>query len=129
MEHDMDSVLISVVVTAIFFVITATVGSRLGHTAKPYGIVKLATHIILFLLVSGGVIASIYKLQGVIDNKLYSTISLYVAALTLLTNFTIGISMVIIKQKNQKLVLAHELSTLLMAASIVAGIIFLTVKI
>jgi hypothetical protein len=51
MEHDMDSVLISVVVAAIFFVITATVGSRLGHTAKPYGIVKLATHIILFLLV------------------------------------------------------------------------------
>jgi hypothetical protein len=65
MEHDMDSVLISVVVTAIFIVLAATVGNRLGHTAKPYGIVKLAAHIILFLLVSGGVIASIYKLQGV----------------------------------------------------------------
>ena len=100
MEHDMDSVLISVVVTAIFIVLAATVGNRLGHTAKPYGIVKLAVHIILFLLVSGGVIASIYKLQGVIASKLYSTISLYVAALTLLTNFTIGISMIIVKQKN-----------------------------
>lgn len=100
----MESVLISVVVTAIFFVITATVGIHLGHTAKSYGIVKLSIHIILFLLVSGGVIASIYKLQGVMDDKLYSTISLYVAALyvaalTLLTNFTIGISMVLIKQK------------------------------
>ncbi|WP_411727861.1 hypothetical protein [Methyloglobulus sp.] len=125
----MESVLISVVVTAIFFVITATVGGRLGHTAKPYGIVKLAAHIILFLLVSGGVIASIYKLQGVMDNKLYSTISLYVAALTLLTNFTIGISMVLIKQKNRKLVLVHKLSTRLMATSIVASILFLTVKI
>lgn len=125
----MDSVLISVVVTAIFIVLAATVGIRLGHTAKPYGIVKLATHIILFLLVSGGVIASIYKLQGVIDSKLYSTISLYVAALTLLTNFTIGISMIIIKQKNQKLILVHKLSTLLMAASIVASIIFLAVRI
>ncbi len=125
----MESVLTSVVVTAIFILLTATVGSRLGRTAKPYGIVKLAAHIIRFLLVSGGVIASIYKLQGVMASKLYSTISLYVAALTLLTNFTIGISMVVIKQKTQKLILVHKLSTLLMAASVVASIIFLAEKI
>jgi hypothetical protein len=129
MEHDMDSVLISVVVTGIFIMIAATVGYRLAQTAKPYGIVKLAIHMILFLLVSGGVIASIYKLQGVTASKLYSTISLYVAALTLLTNLTIGISMVFVKQKNRKLILVHKLSTLLMAASIVASIIFLAVKI
>lgn len=125
----MDSVLISVAVTAIFIVIAATVGYRLSHTPKPYGIVKVATHMILFLLVSGGVIASIYKLQGVMASKSYSTISLYVAALTLLTNLTIGISMVIVKEKNSKLILVHKLSTLLMATSIVASIIFLAVKI
>ncbi len=125
----MDSVLNSVIVTGVFFVMNAAVGGYLGRLGKPYGVGKLAVHIILFLLVLAGLIASIYKLQGVIENKLYSTISLYVAGLTLLTNFTIGISMVIIKQKNQKLVLVHKLSTLLMGVSIIASMIFLTVEI
>ncbi len=126
----MDSVLNSVIVTGVFFVMNAAVGGYLGRFGKPYGALKLAIHIILFLLVLAGIIASVYKLQGVIhDNKLYSTISLYVAGLTLLTNLMIGISMTIIKKVNPKLVLVHKLSTLLMGVSITAGIIFLIVRI
>lgn len=125
----MESVLISMVVTAAFFVVTATLGYRLGRTAKPYGVVKLATHIFFFLFVSSGVIASAYKLQGVTGDKLYSMIAIYVTGLTLLSNLTIGFCMAVIKRKNRNLVLAHKLSTLLMAVSILAGIIFLIVKI
>lgn len=125
----MDSVLVSVIVTGIYFVIAAAVGGRLGRLGKPYGVGKLAIHIILFLLVTTGLIASVYKLQGVIHDKLYSTISLYVIGLTLLTNLVIGVIMAIIKKVNPKLVLVHKLSTLLMAVSIIASIIFLTVKI
>ncbi len=125
----MGSVLTSMVVTAVFFVVTATVGSRLGRSDKPYGVVKLTTHIVLFLLVLGGVVASLYKLQGVVESKLYSTVSLYVTGLALATNFIIGISMIIIKQKNQKLILVHKLSTLLMVSSIVASILFLIVRV
>ncbi|MBI3609389.1 MAG: hypothetical protein HY204_01645 [Nitrospirae bacterium] len=125
----MDSVLISVIVTGIFIVMTSAVGSRIGRSGKPYGVVKLAIHIILFLLITAGVIASAYKLQGVIQDKLYSTISLYATGLTLLTNFIIGIRMTIIKKVNPKLVLVHKRSTFLMGVSIIASIIFLTIKI
>jgi len=47
----MDSVLNSLVVTGVFLVIAAGVGIRLGRSGKPYGFVKLAIHIVLFLLV------------------------------------------------------------------------------
>jgi hypothetical protein len=125
----MDSVLNSVIVTGVFFVVNAAVGGYLGRFGKPYGAVKLAIHSILFLLVLGGVIASIYKLEGVMENKLYSTISLYMAGLTLLANLIVGVSMTVIKKVNPKLVLVHKLSTLLMGVSIIASIVFLTVKI
>ncbi len=125
----MDSVLVSVIVTGVFVVMTAAVGGRLGRLGKPYGVAKLAIHIILFLLVTAGLIASVYKLHGVVHDKLYSTISLYVIGLTLLTNLVIGVIMAIIKNVNLKLVLVHKLSTFLMAVSIIVSIIFLTVKI
>ena len=128
MENDVRSVLISIVVTGIFLVIAAVVGSRLGRSQKPYGVMKLAVHISLFLLVLSGVIASIYKLQMLVHDNLYPTISLYVTGLTLLTNFVVGTSMIIVENKKKKLILAHKLSTLLMVGSIVASIIFLTVQ-
>lgn len=125
----MDSVLTSVLVTAVFLGITATVGNRLGRSRRPYGAVQLAIHLLLFLLVSGGVIASIYKLQGVAENKLLSTLSLYLAGLTLLINLAVGIAMITIKQKDRRLISAHKVSTLAMTASIVASVIFIMIKI
>jgi len=95
----MNSVLISMAVTLAFFAVTATLGYRLGHSAKPYGVVKLASHIFLFLLIFSGVIASAYKLHGVMGDKLYSMIAIYVTGLTLLANLLIGICMAVIKQK------------------------------
>lgn len=127
MENDVKSVLISLVVTGVFLVIAAIVGSRLGRSQKPYGVMKLVVHIVLFLLVLSGVVASIYKLQIFVHDNLYPSIALYVTGLTLLTNLVVGISMIIVKHKKKKLILAYKLSTLLMAGSIVASIILLTV--
>lgn len=124
----MDSVLNSMGVTAIFFAVAVGVGHRLERSPKPYGLAILAIHITLFVLISGGIIASIYKIQGVTEAKLFSTISLYVAAMTLLGNLVIGTSMAIAKQKNKKLILAHKLSTSLMAIAIFAGIVFMILK-
>lgn len=125
----MDSVLISVIVLGAFIILATIVGFLVGNSGKPYGILKLAIHIMLFLFVTAGLMASIYKLQGVNNNKLFSTISLYIVGLTLLLNLIIGITMVIIKNVNPKLVLIHKLSTLLMAISTIASIIFLIQKI
>lgn len=125
----MDSVLNSMVVTAVLFAIAAVVGRRLERSPKPYGRAILSTHIALFLLIAGGIIASIYKINGVTEGKLLSTISLYIAAMTLFGNLTIGTIMAVAKQKNKKLILAHKLSTSLMAISIFAGIAFMVLKI
>jgi hypothetical protein len=125
----MDSVLNSMVVTAIFLVAAIVVGRRLERTTKPYGSAILITHITLFVLIAGGVIASIYKLSGVTEGKFLSTISLYVAALTLLGNLTIGTTMAIARRKYGKLIVAHKLSTSLMAISILSGIAFMALRV
>jgi len=90
----MDSVLNSLVVTGIFLAMAAGVGIRLGRLGKPYGFAKVALHIILFILVLLGVIASIYKLQLLGDTGQYAKMSLYVTLLALLTNVTVGIRMI-----------------------------------
>jgi hypothetical protein len=120
----MDSVLNSLVVTGIFMSITAGVGMRLGRSGKPYGFAKLATHIILFILVLSGVIASIYKLQLIADAGHYSKLSLYVTLLALLTNVAVGIRMIVVKRTNAKMIATHKLSTFIMALSLVVSILF-----
>ena len=124
----MDSVLVSLVVTSIFLVVAAGVGRRIGRMGKPYGFVKPAIHITLFALVLSGVIASIYKLQGLSSGGQYAQISLYVTVLTLLTNLAVGAGMIILKSTNQNLITNHKVSTLVMAISIIVSIIFVTAE-
>ena len=120
----MDSVLNSLVVTGIFLALAAAVGIRLGRSGKPYGFAKVALHIILFLLVLSGVIASIYKLQLIAGDGQYSKLSLYVTLLALLTNVAVGIRMIVVKKANAKLIATHKLSTFIMALSLIVSILF-----
>jgi hypothetical protein len=120
----MDSVLNSLVVTGIFLALAAAVGIRLGRSGKPYGFAKVAIHIILFLLVLSGVIASIYKLQLITDAAQYSTLSLYVTLLALLTNVAVGIRMIVVKKTIPKMIATHKVSTGIMALSLIVSIIF-----
>jgi hypothetical protein len=122
----MGSVLASLVVTGLFMVVAAVVGRRIGRMGKPYGFVKSAIHITLFTLVLSGVIASIYKLQGLSSGGQYAQLSLYVTVLTLLTNLAVGAGMIIIKSTNRNLVTTHKVSTLVMAISIIASVVFVT---
>lgn len=124
----MASVFASLVVTAIFLTLAAVVGRRIGRMGKPYGFLKPVIHITLFALVLSGVIASIYKLQGLSGGGQYVQIALYVVVLTLLANLVVGASMPIIKSRSQKLAAIHRASTLIMATSIVASILFATAE-
>ena len=123
-NNDMESVLTSLVVTGIFMAMAAAVGSRLGSSGKPYGFAKVVIHIILFILVLSGVIASIYKLQLITDAGQYSQMSLYVTLLALLTNVAVGIKMIVVKKTNAKLITTHKVSTAIMALSLIVSIIF-----
>ena len=125
----MESVLNSLVVTGVFLIIAAAVGIRLGRSGKPYGFAKLAIHIILFILVLLGVIASIYKLQGMTDAGFYPKLSLYITLIALLTNVAVGIKMILGKRANATMIVAHKISTFIMALSLVASIIFVVSEI
>ena len=87
----MNSVLMSVIAMGLFVAVTSAIVLRLDHFGKPYGTGKLTIHIILFFFVAAGLIASLYKLDGVVHEKLYSTVSLYVIGLTVLTNAIPGL--------------------------------------
>ena len=99
-------------------------GIRPGRSGKPYGYGKVALHIILFILVLSGVIASIYKLQLIAGAGQYSKLSLYVTLLALLTNVVVGIRMIVMKRTNAKMIATHKLSTFIMALSLVVSILF-----
>ena len=120
----MGSVLNSLVVTGIFLAMAAGVGIRLGRSGKPYGFAKVAIHIILFILVLSGVIASIYKLQLITDAGQYSKLLLYVTLLALLTNVAVGIRMIVVKKTTPKMIATHKVSTGIMALSLIVSIIF-----
>lgn len=120
----MGSVLASLVVTAIFLIVAAVVGYRIGRMGKPYGFVKPTIHITFFTLVLSGTIASIYKLQGLSNGGKYAQLTLYVTMLTLLANLVVGASMLAIKNPNKTLTAIHKTSTLVMAISILASILF-----
>ena len=120
----MESVLTSLVVTGIFLTMAAAVGSRLGSSGKPYGVGKVAVHIILFLLVLSGVIASIFKLQLMGDAGQYAKMSLYVTLLALLTNVAVGIRMIAGKRTTPNMITTHKTSTAVMTLSLIISIIF-----
>jgi hypothetical protein len=120
-----NSVLISVIVMGMFVAVTSGVGLRLDHFGKPYGAGKLTIHIVLFFFVAAGLVASIYKLDGVVHEKFYSTVSLYITGMAVLTNSITGLVMSIITIANKKLISIHKTSTILMAFSISLSIVFL----
>ena len=120
----MDSVLNSLVVTGIFLAMAAAAGIRLGRSGKPYGFAKVALHIILFILVLSGVIASIYKLQVLADVGHYAELSLYVTLLALLTNVAVGLWMIVVKTTNPNMIATHKTSTAIMALSLIVSIMF-----
>ena len=125
----MESVLNSVLVTEVFIVITCLIGWRIGRSGKPYGEVKLLAHIFLFLLIAVGVLASLYKLHAVTGNKLFTTLALYLAMLTIITNFVVGMMMTIKLRPDYKLVKIHKISTSVMVMSILSAVLFLMIKI
>lgn len=125
----MESVLVSLIVSFVFLVVAGIIGHRLGKRPRPYGFVTPVIHIVLFVFVFSGVLASIYKLQAIPGGREYVHLFLYVTMLALLINLVVGIWMLLIKGKNRNLRAVHKMSTYVMAGSIIAGIGFIAAAI
>lgn len=128
-EDKMNSVLKFVIVTGVWFLITGALGVYLARKGRPYNARIMIIHGILSLFIIAGVISCIYGLQGIINSKLFSTISIYLMGLASVVKIISGFLIAFNKNDKPILVLFHRIGTFLMVISIIASIIFLAVKI
>jgi len=119
----MNSVLISLAVTAAFFAVAVILGFRLGRSAKPYPKVLLIAHGLMFFVIAYGIGACLDKLSQTTAGTPLAKEALFVALGLLWANLVSGIVMVCLKRKNRGWILAHKLAMFVMAFSlVVAGI-------
>ena len=123
----MNPVLISLTVTAAFFVVAIVLGFRLGRSPKPYPKLVLSIHILMFFVIAYGIGECLNRI-GVTTDTTLAKVSLFTALGLLWANLASGIVMIFLKKKNRGWILAHKLGMILMALSLVAAGIFLAVK-
>ena len=124
----MNPVLISLIVTVAFFVVTVILGFRLGRSPKPYPKLLLSIHIVLFFVITYGIGECLNRMNGTTTGTSPAKVSLLIALSFLWASLVTGIVMIFIKKKNRGWILAHKLTMFLMALSFVAAGIFLAVK-
>jgi hypothetical protein len=124
----MNSVLISLLVTAAFFVVPVVLGFRLGRLPKPYPKVLLIFHGVMFFPIAYGIGACLDKLSKTTTDTSLAKVALLVALGLLWANLVSGIVMICLKKKNRGWILAHKLAMFVMAFSLVAAGIFMTIK-
>ncbi len=123
----MNPVLISLLVTVVFFVVAIVLGFRLGHSAKPYPKLLLSAHILMFFVIAYGIGECLTRMQAATDTSL-AKVALYVALGSLWASLASGLVMIFIKLKNRGWILAHKLTMFLTAFAFVAAGVFLVLK-
>jgi hypothetical protein len=124
----MNSVLISLMVIAAFFVVAVVFGFRLERSPKPYPNILLSTHAVMFFVIAYGIGVCLAKIKGVTADTSLAKVSWLVALGLLWANLVTGIAMIFIKKKNRGWILAHKLAMFVMALSLVAAGIFMAVR-
>jgi hypothetical protein len=124
----MNPVVISLMVTAAFFVVAVVLGFRLGRSAKPYPKMLLITHIAMFFAIAYGLGECLNGIKGVTTDTSLAKVSLFTALGLLWANLLSGVVMVFVKKKNRGWILAHKLTMFLMAVSLVAAGILMAMK-
>jgi len=124
----MNSVLISLSVTAAFFVVAAVLGFRLGRSPKPYPKLLLSVHALMFFAIAYGIGACLDKLSKTATDASITKVVLLVALGLLWANLVSGIVMICLKKKNRGWILAHKLVMFAMAISFVAAGVFMAMK-
>ena len=124
----MNSALISLMVTVVFFVVAIVLGFRLGRSPKPYPKLLLSIHIAMFFVIAYGIGECVTRITGATTDTSPVKVSLYVALGSLWASLVSGIVMIFIKKKNRGWILAHKLTMFFVAFSFAAAGIFLALK-
>ena len=121
----MNPILISLMVTVAFFVVTVILGFRLGRSPKPYPKLLLSIHIVMFFVITYGIGECLNRMNGTTTGTSPAKVSLLVALSSLWASLVTGIVMVCIKKKNRGWILVHKLTMFFAALAFVAAGIFL----
>ena len=124
----MEAVLLKVVVTGLWVLLTGTIGLFLGKKGKPYGKGKLIVHVILLIFVLAGWISCFYELLGIDQPKTGAFVFLCIFGITILTNLVSGVIMIASKELLKTLPITHKISTTVMLLSIVGTALALVIK-
>jgi len=98
----------------------------LARKGRSYHLAVIIIHGILSLFILAG---SYYLLQGMTNSKIFLSISAYLLVIAACAVFISGVPMAITKKDTPKLALFHKIGSLLIVIPIIAGIVFLAVKI
>lgn len=124
----MNSILISLLVTAVFFVVAVVLGFRLGKSPKPYPKVLLICHALMFFAIAYSIGACLDKLSKTTTDTSLAKGALLVALALLWANLVSGIVMICLKQKNRGWILAHKVAMFVMAFALVAAGVLMVMK-
>jgi hypothetical protein len=124
----MDPFLFGAIVTFAFFLAAAALGLGLENAGRPFGKVKLAFHLLLFLGVAASAISIIFAV-GIQPDRIASTVYHFVFAAGAVVFLLTGIMMLAGKEREKGLVAVHKNCFLLMTVAQVAGIAFILLKI
>jgi hypothetical protein len=122
------SALISLGVTAAFFVAATLIGFRLERSPKPYPIPLLSAHIALFFLIAIGIGVCMNKIDAGTKALSPATVSLCCAGPSLIALLVSGVVMICSKQKRRGWMLMHKAAMYFLALSLLAGGVLTALK-
>jgi hypothetical protein len=116
----MDQVLLFVLVTMGWILITSIIGILMDRSVKSIGVWKPVVHVLIFLFVTGGVLSSLAGVFQINPLRIWSLITLIISAIAVLCNLIVGIIMLLLKKKNKSFVNVHLSSTIILASAIIS---------
>jgi predicted exporter len=125
----MDKVLTFIMVTGVWFVVSAAIGFFIKRSGKPYGIWKPVVHGLFALFIAAGTASCIIGLLAVSPLPVFSLVAISLVALGVLCNLVVGPQMVAAKAVSTRRVKIHQLSTGLIVLGLIGATIFVVIKI
>ena len=123
----MDSVLIKVMATAVWILISSIFGLLLGRKGQRYGVWKPIVHAACFVFIAAGATFSLMEVFAVGPLRVWSLVALLIGALTVLCNLAVGTAMLV--RRHRTLASIHKISTSVMASAYILAGVFSAIRI
>ena len=125
----MDKLLIFVIVTGFWVIVSSVIGFLMKRSGKPYGVWKPAVHGLVALFIAAGTASFLTGLLSVSPLRVFSLVAVCLIALGALCNLVVGPLMVASKEVTPKLVTVHQFSAGLIALGLIGAAVFVIAKI